>query len=42
MKKKCKLAVLARDSKLAIGSKIKDRENIALLNALGITSEEAR
>jgi hypothetical protein len=42
IKKKCKFVVLAIDSKLAIGRRTRDKENIDLLIRLGINSEEAR
>ena len=42
IKKKCKLVVLAIDSKLAIGSKIKESENTDLVILFGIDSVEAR
>ena len=42
IKKKCRLVVLAIDSKFAIGSKSKDKENIALLDRFWMCSEEAR
>ena len=42
MKKKCKLVVLASDSKLAIGSNIRDKDRIDLLSLFGMISEDAR
>jgi hypothetical protein len=42
IKKKCRLVVLATDSKFAIGRKSKDKENIALLDRFWMCSEEAR
>ena len=41
IKKKCRFAVFAIDSKFAMGSKIRERDNTDLEFLLGIYSEEA-